>query len=332
MARMTRPGAISFVVGGLIILSSLPGAPAAANITYDVDRAIGAGSISGTITTDGTIGVLSTINIVDWELTLNDGTIQSNLLGPLSGANSNYIVTGKSLTATATDLLFNFGTASTDYVVFQILLGSGNNFYCAAGATRICGPPNGAEHVQVRQFPDLHKSVAHVGVVSIASAPIVPDDPPPEIPDHSTLQLGALQSTADKIYSKVDALGSMVDTISANLAELLESSKVHIEVVESSRLFAGDKSFLVLLTEYGEPVDAGVTHVFALSDLDQEATALEIDWDSVAIQTGLVQLDISLERSLRSARIFLIQVEHEHGGGVVHQGSSLVSLGTREAK
>ena len=46
---------------------------APANITYNVNLTFGsAGSMVGTITTDGTIGVLSTSNIVSWNLTLAD--------------------------------------------------------------------------------------------------------------------------------------------------------------------------------------------------------------------------------------------------------------------
>ena len=38
----------------------------AAPITYNVNHTIGTGSIVGSIETDGTLGVLSTTNILDW--------------------------------------------------------------------------------------------------------------------------------------------------------------------------------------------------------------------------------------------------------------------------
>jgi hypothetical protein len=49
--------------------------------TYEVDRAVDAGSVTGFIETDGTIGVLGTSNVLDWSLLLNDGTTAFDLLG-----------------------------------------------------------------------------------------------------------------------------------------------------------------------------------------------------------------------------------------------------------
>ena len=57
------------------------------NIIYNVNLTVGAGSVTGDIVTDGTIGDLGLSNIVDWNLLLNDGVTTSGLLGPLSGSN-----------------------------------------------------------------------------------------------------------------------------------------------------------------------------------------------------------------------------------------------------
>ncbi len=80
----------------------------AADITYDVNLTIGAGSVTGDIITDGTIGTLFDSDIVDWNLLVNDGTHTFDLTGPLSGDNSAFDVTLEGLTATATDLLYDF--------------------------------------------------------------------------------------------------------------------------------------------------------------------------------------------------------------------------------
>ena len=62
-------------------------APAANNITYNVNLTFGsAGSMVGTITTDGTLGVLTTSNIVSWNLTLADSATNSTLLTPSNSA------------------------------------------------------------------------------------------------------------------------------------------------------------------------------------------------------------------------------------------------------
>ena len=67
------------------------------SITYNVNLPFGGtGSLVGTITTDGTIGVLSSSNILSWNLTLNDGskiTIQTP-----STSTSNWV--GRDLSAT----------------------------------------------------------------------------------------------------------------------------------------------------------------------------------------------------------------------------------------
>jgi hypothetical protein len=79
----------------------------ASPITYDVSQTVGAGSVTGFIETDGTIGVLSTGNILDWNLLLNDSMTTLDLVGPPGGQNSAG-VGGSDLSATATQLLFNF--------------------------------------------------------------------------------------------------------------------------------------------------------------------------------------------------------------------------------
>jgi hypothetical protein len=84
---------------------------AAADIVYDVHGPVGPGFVTGTITTDGTIGTLFTFDIVAFNLTLNDGTATATLA---SGVNGGLVfVSGGSLTATATDLMFNFNTSGT---------------------------------------------------------------------------------------------------------------------------------------------------------------------------------------------------------------------------
>lgn len=87
----------------------------AATITYDVNLTIGAGSVTGDIVTDGTIGGLVAANIVDWNLLLNDGTYTFDLLGPLSGANSGQYGGTVDLSATTTQLLFDFGGSASAF-------------------------------------------------------------------------------------------------------------------------------------------------------------------------------------------------------------------------
>ncbi len=77
----------------------------AQNITYQVDRAFGGGTIVGTIETDGTLGALSQGNIVAWSFEAFDGvdTFQmSSANGWLQGDAWGF------LSATPTQLIFDF--------------------------------------------------------------------------------------------------------------------------------------------------------------------------------------------------------------------------------
>jgi len=92
--------------------SALLCAAAHANVVYSVDIAKNGYFATGTITTNGTFGSLSTSDVVDWEITLQHNQISRTLLGPLSGSNSWLIAETLSdndvVTATANGLFTNF--------------------------------------------------------------------------------------------------------------------------------------------------------------------------------------------------------------------------------
>ncbi len=58
---------------------------------------------------------------------MTDGTDAFTLLGPLSGSNSGRTVVGTALSATASDLIFNFSAGGTQYALFQ---SPSSQFYC----------------------------------------------------------------------------------------------------------------------------------------------------------------------------------------------------------
>lgn len=118
----------------------------------------------GTITTDGTIGVLNTSNIVSWNFTLNDGThttlfTTSNSAAfegtyngaqpcpaPCVGGTVGGVapLTNRDLTATSTNLLFNFGSGDGGYWGFaSTISGSGNaGSLCITQWSNCFGPYN----------------------------------------------------------------------------------------------------------------------------------------------------------------------------------------------
>ena len=95
----------------------------AMSIVYDVNRTIGGGSVLGTITTDGTLGTLSTGNIIGYSLLLNDGTDSFTISTTTGGGVDRR--GASQLSATSSELLFNFAAAElTEFVFFQSLGGS----------------------------------------------------------------------------------------------------------------------------------------------------------------------------------------------------------------
>lgn len=122
---MIMKSTLALLAGSIMTFSSLVDA---APITYNISRTVGSlGSISGTIQTDGTIGVLAQANILDWNLAINadsDSSTLGFLSGPLSGNNS-YIsffpdsALSTSINGSQSALLFDFGDTAYNWC-FQI--------------------------------------------------------------------------------------------------------------------------------------------------------------------------------------------------------------------
>lgn len=144
-------------------------------ITYQVDLTLGNGSATGSITTNGFVGILGTGHILDWALLLNDGSTTF----ALNGTNSARSVVGTGLVATPTELTFNFG--GSGYLLFQNpSTGSNINSLFFAGADQ--GP---ASVITVKTNSDAAKdTVSMSGVQTIATVA------PNSVPDAgSTLPL-----------------------------------------------------------------------------------------------------------------------------------------------
>ena len=87
-----------------LIICTVFFAGSSANATvYEINLSVGAGSVTGVIETNAN-GELSSSDIVDWNLLINNGAKSFNLLGPLSGNNSQGLVSGPGFTATPTCL------------------------------------------------------------------------------------------------------------------------------------------------------------------------------------------------------------------------------------
>jgi VCBS repeat-containing protein len=88
------------------------------SITYNIDLVNGTTSVIGTVTTDGSTGVLSASDILDWHLSLTAGGNTVGLVGPGSHGDSYFVIQGNDFTATTTGLFFNFQDQSANFAGF----------------------------------------------------------------------------------------------------------------------------------------------------------------------------------------------------------------------
>lgn len=133
------PWAITALLLGMVVGTQAHAAPT----TYTVNETITgplngiAGnpaqtdSVIGTITTDGTIGVLHTGNIISWSLNLIDVTNPQFSYDLTMGNSLISVDTGSVLSANATGLFFNFdGTGSFGFQASSPGAFSGYHYWC----------------------------------------------------------------------------------------------------------------------------------------------------------------------------------------------------------
>ena len=168
------------------LISLLAGAVlgGAAPITYTmVNNTVGAGSITGNIETDGVIGIVSQVDILTWSLLLNDGTTTFDLFGPPTG-NSQVFESGADLSATATELLYNF--SGSGFLLLQNpTIGSNIHYFCVAAVTTCDGSPAG-ESLSITGA-GANQFTARIGTQAIATVGGVA--PPATTPEPSTFAL-----------------------------------------------------------------------------------------------------------------------------------------------
>lgn len=111
--------------------------------TFNVNRTVDGGSVIGTIETDSTLGALSTSNILSWAFTITSPNLSAGSPQSIDSVSS-FAAFGSSgwqassgLTATATELLFDF--SATGFTYFS---GSTTDGWCLSGAGG-CGSVNG---------------------------------------------------------------------------------------------------------------------------------------------------------------------------------------------
>jgi PEP-CTERM motif-containing protein len=112
----------------IIACMLLPVSQASAT-TYQLNNLLS--FVSGTITTDGTLGTLtSPSQITAWTINQTFDTLRypASISSPASPSNSTVTLTGNALTATATGLFFNFSGSGGSLLEF-----ASNNFFGGSG-------------------------------------------------------------------------------------------------------------------------------------------------------------------------------------------------------
>jgi hypothetical protein len=139
---------------------------------YNVNDTVGAGSVTGTIQTDGDIGVLTTADIINWNLHLSDGTNTFDLVGPPSASDGAAVV-GASFTATASGLFFDFSSTTGSFVEFvNPASGPAANYLCLQDASPLCSSANGGSDFVVRVAPDNEQTAGESGNVEVATVAV----------------------------------------------------------------------------------------------------------------------------------------------------------------
>jgi len=170
-------------ISAAAMLLTLLGASATradADAIYTVDRFVFgafAMTVTGELTTDGTLGPLESSNFVGWNLTIDSAFGPETLLGDSGGSNSLLVAFGDSLIATADGLFFDFGGLGLLWVTNGGLPHAGS-YWCLDNGTGICSVFSG-ESVGSKSAIEGFRGWAGVEQIATLKSTDVPDVPEP---------------------------------------------------------------------------------------------------------------------------------------------------------
>jgi len=189
---MKQMAAVSMTCALVAAAGPWASVPAHAGTLYSLDQTSTAPEVAGelsplsdtlvgTITTDGTIGVLQSNNILGWSLQLNDNLRPADDV-TLTPANSGiWFDTGNGLIASSTGLSFDFSLAGAVFIIQGTTHGfsSGYQYLCFQATS---GPCVAGETI----VPDYY-SVDGVSATGLSGT--LPLNPPPAVPESSNFAL-----------------------------------------------------------------------------------------------------------------------------------------------
>ena len=155
---------------------------AQANIVYNINQTstvpeVGgelsplSDTVLGTITTDGTIGLLQSNNILDWDLHLNDNLYPAYSSELTPGNSGIYVDSGNGLSASATGLSFDFSASGAVFAIQGLTYGfsSGYQYFCFQASGGPC--VNGETIVPYNYAVDGVSATGFSGSVPLSGAP-----------------------------------------------------------------------------------------------------------------------------------------------------------------
>jgi hypothetical protein len=151
----------------LIACIALVGPAKAATIVYNIDISEGADTITGTITTNGTLGALVTADISAYSLSVTNSEatfpLSNTIGGTLDIQNAN-----DDLNATATALTFNFSdTLDSTYLYIDGTGAAGSGSLGLYDEAYVVSPASGL--IQIIPYSDTGTNVYVTGTVTLGS-------------------------------------------------------------------------------------------------------------------------------------------------------------------
>jgi hypothetical protein len=159
----------NILFGAALLVFAIAGTGRASEITYDVDLTSGEASVTGFLETDGTIGTLSDVNFLDWNLQLNDGAATFDLLGPLEvGSNSGLTTLGNDISGSLAALTYDTSDTADGYLYVYAPIDGQPNF-CAQNQAEDCSLPPPGLQWNANENSDDSASIATDGITTIGT-------------------------------------------------------------------------------------------------------------------------------------------------------------------
>ena len=145
-------------------------ASSASATTYNGTRSFDGATVSLSITTDGVIGVVATADILSWNVGITD-TAGTADLTPANSQQANF---GTDLTATATQLLFNFSGGTGPFIFEETRIGDDGPFYCvnSVGFCWGAGAPAEGASTQFGETPTDFVFQSGIQVLAVSATPL----------------------------------------------------------------------------------------------------------------------------------------------------------------